>query len=252
VLGGMMPWLSTLEDARCGHVTSRFAARVPCSFFIGEELADGVAWRLGGDTRRSVPLPAKAAPFSRADTMAIGMSARTPPNLGPPAASQRIKLDGDAPDIEKLWTAASVVRERHAPKTPWRPTFVAACAAAVVGSTCGATPYCFGLHVGDRIAITVVDVDTFGMVLERKPVDSAAHVHLVNADGSWVEEKAKRFNSAVLATSDGRPQGIYDKRDLMAFGEYIPWESDLPVAPTSLPRGGHVLSRHVVCTVRCG
>ena len=33
--------------------------------------------------------------------------------MGPPVASRRIKLDGDALDIEELWTAASVVRERQ-------------------------------------------------------------------------------------------------------------------------------------------
>ncbi len=37
------------------------------------------------------------------------------------------------------------------------------------------------------------------------------------------------------------------RRDLMAFGEYIPWRVGPSVAPTSLPRRGHVLSWHVVC-----
>lgn len=77
-----------------------------------------------------------------------------------------------------------------------------------------------------------------GMVIDRKPTESPAHVHRVNRDGTWLEEKAKRFNSAVLATPDGRLRGIYDKRDLVPLGEYIPWEDRWTQLRRLLPSAG--------------
>jgi apolipoprotein N-acyltransferase len=77
-----------------------------------------------------------------------------------------------------------------------------------------------------------------GMVLDRTPPESAAHVHMVNPDGTWQEAKAQRFNSAVLATPDGVVRGVYDKRDLVTFGEYIPRETSFPWLRRLLPSAG--------------
>jgi len=77
-----------------------------------------------------------------------------------------------------------------------------------------------------------------GMVLERKAPESPAHVHMVNPDGTWREEKAERFNSAVLATPDGRVRGVYDKRELVTFGETIPREDQFPWLRRLLPAAG--------------
>jgi apolipoprotein N-acyltransferase len=69
----------------------------------------------------------------------------------------------------------------------------------------------------------------------------------------WGEEVDAIFNSAVLTKPDGNVLGIYDKRVLVPFGEYIPGESVLPALrawmrvsqltpggpPRSLILGGH-------------
>jgi apolipoprotein N-acyltransferase len=93
-------------------------------------------------------------------------------------------------------------------------------------------------HDGSRRA-TPIDVPLLtGMVLERKAPESPAHVHMVNPDGTWREEKAERFNSAVLATPDGRVRGVYDKRELVTFGETIPREDQFPWLRRLLPAAG--------------
>jgi apolipoprotein N-acyltransferase len=48
------------------------------------------------------------------------------------------------------------------------------------------------------------------------------------------------FNSAVLALPDGQIAGRYDKRVLVAFGEYLPGEDALPWLRGWLPGAGHI------------
>jgi apolipoprotein N-acyltransferase len=77
-----------------------------------------------------------------------------------------------------------------------------------------------------------------GVVLERRPPESPAHIHFVNPDGTWQEEKKGRYNSAVLATPDGQIQGVYDKQYLVPFGEYIPAEETFPSLRRLMPSAG--------------
>ncbi len=77
-----------------------------------------------------------------------------------------------------------------------------------------------------------------GMVLERAPPVSPAHVREINPDGSWQTVSKQRFNSAVLVAPDGEVLGVYDKRDLVAFGEYVPAEERFPSLRRLLPLAG--------------
>ncbi|HLK40660.1 MAG TPA: apolipoprotein N-acyltransferase, partial [Polyangiaceae bacterium] len=77
-----------------------------------------------------------------------------------------------------------------------------------------------------------------GVVLERPPPPSHANVHAVDRDGIWREPPRTRFNSAVLATPDGRILGVYDKHDLLPFGEYVPREETFPSLRRWVPSAG--------------
>ena len=77
-----------------------------------------------------------------------------------------------------------------------------------------------------------------GMVLERAPPVLPSHVRELNPDGSWQTVSKKRFNSAVLVAPDGEVLGVYDKRDLVAFGEYLPGEKRFPWLRRLLPSAG--------------
>jgi apolipoprotein N-acyltransferase len=48
----------------------------------------------------------------------------------------------------------------------------------------------------------------------------------------------RRFNSVVLASPPGRVLGLYDKRSLVPFGEYLPYEQNLPWLRKLLPSAG--------------
>jgi apolipoprotein N-acyltransferase len=73
-----------------------------------------------------------------------------------------------------------------------------------------------------------------GAVIERRQEESAAHVRR----GHAAELEARRFNSVVLASPDGRILGEYDKRDLVPLGEYLPLEQELPWLRKLLPAAG--------------
>jgi apolipoprotein N-acyltransferase len=77
-----------------------------------------------------------------------------------------------------------------------------------------------------------------GMVIDRTDQESAAHVRERNPDGSWKLPSKRRFNSAVLAARDGSVRGIYDKRELLMFGEYLPAEPKFPWLRRLLPHAG--------------
>ena len=72
-----------------------------------------------------------------------------------------------------------------------------------------------------------------GIILERGPEESP--VHMQQQD---VVPNVRRFNSAILAMPSGQVRGVYDKRDLVMFGEYLPFEDSLPWCDDSCPRRG--------------
>jgi apolipoprotein N-acyltransferase len=90
-----------------------------------------------------------------------------------------------------------------------------------------------------RVDDAVVDVPLLlGAVIDRESPQLPAHVHSLATDGSWRPVEKKRFNSAVLAAPNGTIHGEYDKRDLVPFGEYLPFETLLPWLRRLLPRAG--------------
>jgi apolipoprotein N-acyltransferase len=57
------------------------------------------------------------------------------------------------------------------------------------------------------------------------PQGAALAVGSVRAEPG--EPKRRLFNSVLLYDSDGKPLGVYDKRKLTPFGEYVPYKSVL-------------------------
>ena len=53
---------------------------------------------------------------------------------------------------------------------------------------------------------------------------------------------AREFNSAVMADADGNVVGRYDKRYLLAFGEYLPFGETFPKIYDYSPNSGRLSS----------
>jgi apolipoprotein N-acyltransferase len=87
---------------------------------------------------------------------------------------------------------------------------------------------------GHRIDVPILT----GLVIRRTPPESPAHVRVLNADGTIHYEQSSLYNSAVLATPDGRIRGMYDKRSLVPIGEYLPAEKTFPWLRRLLPWAG--------------
>jgi apolipoprotein N-acyltransferase len=78
-----------------------------------------------------------------------------------------------------------------------------------------------------------------GVVIQRSTSESApANIHRLSADGTWQRDPEQRFNSAALVLPDGQIAGTYDKRELVALGEYLPYEASLPWLRRLLPAAG--------------